>query len=257
MDRSEPRRHVPVVGGNLAQCSAFSGGVSTFYAADGVAWPYSDEVTAGVETQSRRGIRLGAMFYYRTNRDQFGQRNTAVPTSAYTPFTFTVPNGPGGTVTSPKPMTVTAYNLRPSLASAQNNIRDNDPFLDTRLQGRRVHGHQALLAEAGRWWPGFTIGKNKGGTCHQRQRLQRSERHAAIRRASSATTLRSRSVCRAPTSCRRTSGSGGRADLNSGYPYQSTFTITRAPAAAAGVAPDSRDPDGFLSERGDERFARA
>ncbi|HUU33618.1 MAG TPA: TonB-dependent receptor, partial [Vicinamibacterales bacterium] len=35
---------------NVAQCGAFSGGVGFSYA-DGIAWPYSDEVTAGVETQ--------------------------------------------------------------------------------------------------------------------------------------------------------------------------------------------------------------
>ena len=40
-------------------------------------WPYSDEVTAGVETQLPGAVRVGAMFYYRTNREQFGQRNVA------------------------------------------------------------------------------------------------------------------------------------------------------------------------------------
>ena len=39
---------------------------------------------------------MGAMFYYRTNRDQFGQRNIAVPTSSYTQHTVNIPNGPGG-----------------------------------------------------------------------------------------------------------------------------------------------------------------
>ena len=44
--------------------------------ADGVKWPYSDEVTAGIETQLPGAVRVGAMFYYRTNRDQIGQVNT-------------------------------------------------------------------------------------------------------------------------------------------------------------------------------------
>ena len=35
--------------------------------------------------QLMRDMRVGAMFYYRTNRDQLGVRNIAVPTSAYTP----------------------------------------------------------------------------------------------------------------------------------------------------------------------------
>ena len=61
-----------------------------------------------------KDMRVGAMFYYRTNRDQIGLRNTLVPTSAYTPFTVAVPNGPGGTLTSPKPTTATVYNLQPA-----------------------------------------------------------------------------------------------------------------------------------------------
>ncbi len=148
---------------NVAQCSAFSGGVSTFYAADGVDWPYSDEIAAGVETQVMSGMRVGAMFYYRTNRDQFGQRNTAVPTAtSYTPFTFTIPNGPGGTVASPKPMSVTAYNLAAALSSAQNIIRDNESYLDTEYKGVEFTASKRFSR---RWQMvgGLTFGKNEGG----------------------------------------------------------------------------------------------
>ncbi|MEZ5418816.1 MAG: TonB-dependent receptor [Vicinamibacterales bacterium] len=74
-------------------CTGFSGGISTFYA-DGVAWPYSDELTAGIEQQLSGSIRVGAMFFYRTNRKQLGVRNEAVPSSAYTPFQITIPTGP-------------------------------------------------------------------------------------------------------------------------------------------------------------------
>ena len=74
---------------DCATCSGFSGGVSTFYA-DGVKWPYSDEITAGIEQQLSGAIRVGAMYYYRTNKAQLGVRNEAVPTSAYTPFQLTI-----------------------------------------------------------------------------------------------------------------------------------------------------------------------
>ena len=57
-------------------CPAFSGGTVTDYAADGVDWPYSDEITAGFETQLPGAVRVGTMFYYRTNRKQIGQINT-------------------------------------------------------------------------------------------------------------------------------------------------------------------------------------
>ena len=83
-------------------CPAFSGGSVTGYAADGVDWPYSDEITAGFETQLAGAVRVGTMFYYRTNRKQIGQINTLQPASAYTSHTVTIPNGPGGTVAQPE-----------------------------------------------------------------------------------------------------------------------------------------------------------
>jgi hypothetical protein len=236
---------------NPAQCSAFSGGVSTFYAADGVAWPYSDEVTGGVETQVAAGVRLGAMFYYRTNRAQFGQRNTAVPTSAYTPFTFTVPNGPGGTVTSPKTMTVTAYNLASALVSAQNNIRDNDSYLDTNYKGVEFTASKRF-AKGWQLVGGLTFGKNEGGVAN-------------------GTDLNDPNVTIHPTGiigndspiAFRLSGSydvykeiriAGSLVANSGYPYQSTYQITRAGAALQGVALTRATQTITLSDRGDERF---
>ena len=98
--------------------------------ADGVDWPYSDEVTAGVEQQVMRDMRVGAMFYYRTNRDQLGVRNLAVPPTRV----HAVHRRPSRTARM-APTTVTVYNLAPALASAQNNIRDNDPYLDTEYKG--------------------------------------------------------------------------------------------------------------------------
>ena len=64
----------------VSQCTAFSGGVGFRYA-EGINWPYSDEATVGFETQLPGDVRFGTMYYYRTNREQFGQRNLAVPTS--------------------------------------------------------------------------------------------------------------------------------------------------------------------------------
>jgi hypothetical protein len=237
---------------NVAQCSAFSGGVSTFYATDGVDWPYSDEVTAGVETQVASGMRVGAMFYYRTNRAQFGQRNTLVPTSAYTPFQFTVPNGPGGTVTSPKPMTVTAYNLAAALVSAQNNIRDNDAYLDTSYKGveftasKRFSRNWQMVA-------GLTLGKNEGGVTNGTDLNDPN------------VTMRPRGILGndSPVAVRM-SGSyllpldinlAGSLIANSGYPYQSSFQITRAAAAAQGVTLTRASQTVTLSDRGDERYA--
>src|SRR2546430_12717696 len=102
------------------------------------------------------------MTYYSTNRDQCGQRTTAVATSSYTPFSFVVPNSPGGTVASPKPITVTAYNLAPSLSSAQNNVRDNDAYLDTDYKGVEFTASKRF-SKNWQMVDGLTFGKNEGG----------------------------------------------------------------------------------------------
>jgi hypothetical protein len=235
---------------NPAQCSAFSGGVGFSYA-PGIAWPYSDEVTAGVETQLVGGVRIGAMYYYRTNRDQIGQRNVAVPTSAYTPFTVTVPNGPGGTLQNPKPTTVTVFNLASALVSANNTVRDNEAYLDTEYKGLEFTATKRFTQ---RWQmqAGFTIGRNTGGTTN-------------------GSDLNDPNVTLYPTGiigndselAFRLSGSyrlpwdislAGALVSNNGYPYVSNFSVSRALAASAGVSLTRASQTVVLSERGDERY---
>jgi len=142
---------------NQALCPGFPGGTSTKYAGvDGPRWPYSDEFTAGIERQVMRDMRVGAMFYYRTNKDQIGTRNLAVPTTAYTPFTVNVPNGPNG------PSQMTVYNLNPAFNGLQNNIVDNDSYLDTKYKGIEFTAQKRF---SHRWQmvAGLTIGENRGG----------------------------------------------------------------------------------------------
>ncbi|MBI3263388.1 MAG: TonB-dependent receptor [Acidobacteria bacterium] len=197
---------------NFAQCSAFSGGVNTLYAADGVDWPYSDEVTAGVERQIMTDMRVGVMFYYRTNRDQLGVRNTAVPPTGYTAVTVRVPNGPGGTVASPKPTTVTLYNLTPTLVGAANNVRDNEPGFDTEYKGVEFTASKRFSR---RWQMvgGLTLGKNEGGL-----------------------------------------GGDLNDPANQGYPYVSSYNLTRAVAATQGIVLTRATQSVTLSQRGDERL---
>ncbi len=142
----------------LGPFSGFSGGVNSRYAsADGPRWPYSDEITAGVERQVSGDIRVGVMYYHRTNREQVGFRNVAVPSSAYTAQTVTVPGnttGPGGTATF--------YNLSRSYLGLQNNVYDNQPLLDTNYNGLELTASKRL---SHRWQltSGLTIGKTLGG----------------------------------------------------------------------------------------------
>jgi len=51
-----------------------------------------------------------------------------------------------------------------------------------------------------------------------------------------------------------TSRSEGSLISNNGYPYQSTYTVTRALAATAGVALTRASQTVLLSQRGDERY---
>ena len=60
-------------------CGGFPSSTSPLRRAQRPNWPYSDEITAGVERQVMPDMRVGAMYYHRTNRNQIGTRNTAVP----------------------------------------------------------------------------------------------------------------------------------------------------------------------------------
>ena len=241
---------------NVATCSGFSGGVSTFYA-NGVNWPYSDELTAGIEQQLPGAVRVGAMYYYRTNKAQLGVRNEAVPTSAYTPFQLTIPNGPGGTLAAPKPMTVTVYNLASNLASAQNNIRDNADFLDTTYHGVEFTANKRF-SKNWQMVAGLTIGKNTGGV-----NINTGQSATADLNDPNNTTFPDGIIGSDSQVAFRLSGSytlpwdinlAGTLISNSGYPYVSTASVTRAQAAAAGVTMTRAAQTVLLSNRGEERL---
>ncbi len=237
----------------LGTCPGFSGGLNTRYA-DGVKWPYSDEFTAGVETEVPGGIRMGAMFYYRTNRDQIGVRNVLQPTSAYTAFTFAAPNGPGGTVSSPQATTATVYNVASAVNALVDNVRDNEPFLNTDYKGVEFTATKRFS----RKWQmqaGFTVGKNEGGTTvtganggdlndpnqTPPKGIIGNDSETAFRLSGSYVLPWDISVA-------------GSVIANNGYPYQSTFNVTRAAAATVGTTLTRASQTAVLSTRGDERY---
>ena len=224
---------------------------------DGVKWPYSDEVTAGIETQLPGAVRVGAMFYYRTNRKQIGQVNTLQPASAYTAHTVTIPNGPGGTVANPKPTdrrrsTTSAPRRTPLNAS----IRDNVDYLDTEYKGVEFTATKRF-SKKWQMQTGFTLGKNEGGVQPPGAagtRPERSEQHPLPDGHHRQRLRAGRSVCRAATSCRTASTSSGSMVANNGYPYVSTYSLTRAAAATQGITLTRASQTIQLSERGDERY---
>jgi hypothetical protein len=228
---------------NLAQCTAFSGGINTFYASDGVDWPYSDEVTAGIERQVMNDMRVGVMFYYRANRDQLGTRNEAVPPTAYTPFTITVPDGPNGATE------VTAYNLNREFTGLANNIRDNRPELDTDYKGVEFTASKRFS----RNWQmvgGLTIGKNEGGLGGELNDPNNLIYERGVVGNDSTVAFRLSGSYLLPGAVTL----AGSLVSNSGYPYVSTYSISRAVAARQGVTLTRSSQSVPLSRRGDERL---
>jgi hypothetical protein len=241
----------------ITDCQGFAG-ITSHYAnaTSGPRWPYSDEVTAGIEREIARNTRLAVMYYHRTNRDQIGVRNIAAPPSAYTPFTINVPNGPGGTVANAAPTTATLYNLNRAFNGLQNNVVDNQPYLDTNYNGVDFSVNKRL---SHRWQmvAGLSIGRNEGGL------------NAAGGQSATAdlndpnNTLYSKGVVGLDAKAGfRLLGSyqapwnvlvAGSLISNGGGAYVSTYSASRA-AVASVVALTRGSQTVFLSARGDERL---
>jgi outer membrane receptor protein involved in Fe transport len=238
-------------------CSGFPNTTIRYGGANGPRWPHSDEVTAGIEREIVKDMRVGVMYYHRTNRDQVGTRNTAVPSSAYAPFTVTVPNGPNGSTTAQ------VYNLLPAFNGLQSNIVDNDPYLDTTYNGIEFTASKRFSQ---RWQmtTGLTAGKNTGGLNGGALGSgQIFTGNGSDLNDPNATLFNNGIVGNDSQVAFRMSGSyrapydisiAGSLVSNSGYPYVSTYSVTRAAAAAAGVALTRASQTIFLSQRGDERL---
>jgi hypothetical protein len=238
----------------ISGCAGYTGITSHYASPDGPDWPYSDEITVGVERQLARDMRFGAMFYYRTNRKQIGTRNAAIPTSAYTQTTVNVPNGPGGTVSAPRPTTATIFVVDPTLFGRQDNVVDNQPYLDTKYKGveftasKRFSHNWQMVA-------GFTVGQNTGGL----NVSTGSGQSATVDLNNPNNTFFSNGIVGNDSKYAfRLSGSytapwdihiAGTAISNQGFPYVSQYTVTRAALPAL-----SANQNVFLAERGSERL---
>jgi hypothetical protein len=236
---------------NLATCPAFSGGTFVNYAADGVDWPYSDEYTAGIETQLPGAVRVGAMYYYRTNKKQIGQVNTLQPASAYTRHTVTIPNGPGGTLSNPQPTTAEVFNISVAANTQNASIRDNAEYLDTEYQGVEFTATKRFS----RKWQmqmGFTLGKNEGGVSpgNDLNDPNNTRYPQGIIGNDSEQALRLSGSYELPYGI----NFSGAMIANNGYPFVSTYSLTRAAAAAQGIVLTRASQTIQLSRRGDERY---
>jgi len=230
----------------LGAFAGFPGLVSHYADANGPNWPYSEEVTAGIERELFREFRVGVMYYHRTNRARVGFRNVAVPSSAYTPVTMSVPGpplGPGGTITF--------YNLDKNYFGQQflNNAYDNQPLKDSTYDGVDVTFVKRM---SNRWQVqgAFTFGNSTGGVMADTVDLN-DPNYALI--------FPTGFVGDQGKWAFKVSGSyeapwrlnfSGNVMYNNGYPYQSTYTITRTAYPALTRASQTVT----LSKRGDERY---
>ncbi|HYM22692.1 MAG TPA: hypothetical protein VEU08_05775, partial [Vicinamibacterales bacterium] len=218
---------------------------------------YSDEFTAGIEHQVMNNMRVGVMYYYRTNRNQIGTRNTLVPGTSYNAATVNIPNGPHGATTA------SLYNLTSaSYLSLTNLVLDNQPYLDTKYNGIEFTA-QKRLSNNWQMVAGLTIGKNTGGLNSSGGQSSTADLNDPN------TTLYTNGIIGndSPVGF-RLSGSyqapqkilfAGSLVSNSGYPIVSTYTVTKAAfpglctsGCTGGLIRSSQSV--ILSDRGDERL---
>jgi len=270
---TDPNKDGVAQPGEISQCTGYTG-VTSHYAGstlndvnlgishNGPKWPHSDEVTAGVEREVLRNMRVGVMYYHRSNRNQIGTRNIAIPTSAYSAVTVNVPNGPHGATTA------TLYNLNPAYFGSQfqDNVVDNDPYLDTNYDGVEITANKRF-SQKWQMVAGLTIGKNKGGINTGGGSAGGTSSGQSATIGSSGGDLNDPNNNIFPSGivgndsvvAFRLSGSyqlpylitmAGSLVSNGGYPYYSTYTVTRTLlptlTRASQVIP--------LSARGDERY---
>ncbi|HVB37830.1 MAG TPA: TonB-dependent receptor, partial [Vicinamibacterales bacterium] len=212
----------------ISRCSGFPTKSVSYASPNGPKWPYSDEITAGIEREIPGDVRLGVMYYHRTNRDQIGTVNAAVPSSAYTPVTISLPGsptGPGGTATF--------YNLNSGYLGLQQTVLGNQPYLNTNYNGVDITLNKRMSK---RWQmiAGLTLGKNSGGVNSTSSGGQLT---SADLNDPNNTKYPNGVVGDDSLYSFRVAGSyilpgewtvAGSMISNQGYPYVSTYTITRS-----------------------------
>ncbi len=125
-----------------------------------LARPYSYQVVVGYEQQVFGDVRVGATYFYRTNKDQIARYNTAVSPTDYTPITAFGPAG--NPILNPltgKPLTlynqtghVNQFNYLTTNIAASND--NNYNAVELTAMKRFSHNWQLLT--------GFTVQSNKG-----------------------------------------------------------------------------------------------
>src|SRR5207302_4588596 len=86
--------------------STFGGSITSID--PNVRQPYTDELTAGVDSQVGADIRLSAEFVYRREHDLLGLTDPGVPFGSFTPVSAVDP-GPDGVAGTPVDAVITVF----------------------------------------------------------------------------------------------------------------------------------------------------
>ncbi len=205
-------------------------------------WPYSDEFSLGIDRELFGNVRVGVVYFHRTNRKEIGYRNESVPPSAYTEHTVAVPGGeqgPGGTATF--------YDMDPAYLGLKDFVYRNEELLDTTFNGVDINIKKRM---SNRWaiMGGLTFGANRGGVMSSD--LNDPNIYLVYPQGIVGNDAKFMTKFSGTYMAPWDITISGTVIYNNGYPYQSQYRITRS------LYPDLTRSSQVvtLSERGEERF---
>jgi Carboxypeptidase regulatory-like domain len=135
----------------LGPSSGYPTGSTTRYA-DGYSRPFAREYSIELQREFAGNIVASAGYTRRQRLEELGQRNVAVPASAYIPLTVTEVN-------SGRPVTV--YNRDPSLRGLTETVWDNESELDSVYDGATFSVNKRM-SDGWMVSSGLSLGKTMG-----------------------------------------------------------------------------------------------
>lgn len=136
----------------LGPSTGFAGG-ATQRLADGLARPYSDEYTVGVNHDLGQSVGVGVFYFHRRNKAQLSAMNVAVTPQDYVPIAVPDPTTGG---------TITVYNQERSTVGLVDRVITNADVLDTEYNGVEFTVTKRM-SDGWHLSGGLTIGRNEGG----------------------------------------------------------------------------------------------
>jgi Carboxypeptidase regulatory-like domain len=131
--------------------STFGGSITSID--PNVRQPYTDEVTAGVDSQVGRDIRVSAEFVYRREHDLLALSNTGVPFGSFSPVSALDP-GPDGVAGTADDAPITVFNQDKSTLGRDRLLVTNPSGFGATFRGFELTA-QKRLAHRWQWLASF------------------------------------------------------------------------------------------------------